>query len=271
MTRRYALAVALVTAQVGLVAACGGGGSSDRPISTVTPTRSAAASPPAVSLPTPTATRATVVPPSRTQRPPASQPAVVTVPPTQTTTPPAPAATPATQAASSEESTPWGWIIAGIAIVLAVAAVIALVVHRRRQQHWLRWRQETRGAIEGARLVQQLLPGSGLNITDPDHWTSVRERVEQAATALDAAVGTAPRPEAADAARAGAQSLRNVAFALESARLLQGAAPPPSPEQLAEADTTTRARQADLDGALSRLESLAPPPNAQPGEPQPPQ
>jgi len=150
-----------------------------------------------------------------------------------------------------------------------VAGVIALVVHRRRQQRWERWRQETRGAIEGARLVQQLLPASGLSISDPDHWTSVRERVEQAATALDAAVGTAPRPEAADAARAGAQSLRNVAFALESARLLQGAAPPPSPEQLAEADTTTRARQADLDGALSRLESLAPPPNAQPGEPPP--
>jgi hypothetical protein len=73
---------------------------------------------------------------------------------------------------------------------------------------------------------------------------------------LEVAAGQAPKPELAAATTQTATALRNATFALESARLMEDGTPPPTAEQLAEADTTTRLRRSELDAALERLQSL---------------
>jgi hypothetical protein len=107
-----------------------------------------------------------------------------------------------------------------------------------------------------------MLPRRGREITDVAHWEAVRVAAEQAARELQVAAGTAPTQDAAGQARAAGDALAGLTFALESARLLQAAQPPPSADQLAEADRATEARQVDLDAALTHLDVLIGPPAA---------
>jgi len=88
----------------------------------------------------------------------------------------------------------------------------------------------------------------------------VHERVETAAQSLDQSAGRAPTPEGAQASRTAADKLRGLWFALESDRLLREGTTPPTPEQLAQADTVTRARGSELDTALADLERIVRPP-----------
>jgi len=151
-----------------------------------------------------------------------------------------------------------------------VVAVIVLAVRRRnRNKAEQAWRHGTGGPLDEARLARELLPASGSDIPDAAHWQSVRERVEQAALTLEQAGAGAPSVAGATASRSAAEALRGLVFALEADRLLRDGTQAPSPDQLAQADATCRARTADLDGALDRLDRLvhprpeggAPPPN----------
>ena len=190
---------------------------------------------------------------------------------TTTTTPTTTTTTPATTTSSSTTTTtvpsssssgsfPWGWLVLALVLVGAVIAVIAVFVTRRnRLQADRAWRHATVGALDGARLARDLLPGSGSDIPDPARWQEVRDRVDQAAASLEAAAAAAPAPEGADAARATSRALRNLVFALEADRLLRDGTRVPTPDQLAQADATSRARRAELDAGLSRLDRLVHP------------
>jgi hypothetical protein len=163
----------------------------------------------------------------------------------------------------SSSSTPWGWIIAGIAIAAAIIALIVWLVSRnRRKRALVAWRSGTESALDSAHLARTLLPAAGQDVPDAAHWQAVHERVEAAAVSLDQASTSAPTPEGAVAAHTAADKLRGLWFALESDRLLREGATPPTPEQLAQADTVTRARGSELDAALADLDRVVRPPQA---------
>jgi hypothetical protein len=130
---------------------------------------------------------------------------------------------------------------------------------RNRRRSRERWRNETANALDATHLAMNLLPTSGVNIPDIVHWQSVRDRVEQAARSLDHSAAIAPDDEGRDAARRAAEALRGLVFALEADRLLRDGAQPPTPEQLADADLTTRTRRTELQVALRRLEQMVRP------------
>src|SRR3954451_1057983 len=283
---RRALRVALVLAfaVVPSSAACSGSGSSALPERTSSPLRSETLSPPATSTrsgftrpptsePPEVSTSKPAVVPTRSKAPPvaiAPTGATVTTAAPVTSTPapePAVAATEAA-AATDDDSTPWGWILLAVGVAGAIIA-IAMLVHRRTQRRRLEaWRQQTRGAVDAAFVARDLLPAHGRDITDLQHWESVRATADQAAAGLQAATGSAPAPDAAAAANAAAEALSGSTFALESSRLVQAAQPPPSAAQLAEADALVQTRQTVLDTALARLRAFVSPP-APGGEPLP--
>jgi hypothetical protein len=243
-------------------------GGQEGPITTVTdaPTTAAptTASPPTTGVAAPTtAAPTTAAPPTAaptTSAPTTAAPttsAPTTAAPTTTTVAPA--------APKSSSSTPWGWIIAGIAIAAAVIGLIVwLVTRRNRTKALAAWRHDTESSLDSAHLARTLLPAAGQDVPDPAHWQAVHERVEQAAQSLDQSGTRAPTPEGAVAARTAADKLRGLWFALESDRLLREGAQPPTPEQLAQADTVTRARGSELDAALADLDRVVRPPQAGP-------
>jgi hypothetical protein len=191
-------------------------------------------------------------------------PAVTTTTPAVTTTTPAvttttPATTTTTPAAVTTSSTPWGWIVAGIALLVALIFLVLLLRRRNQERALDAWRHETEGAVDAARVVQGLLPLSGQDISDSVHWQSTREQVEQAAALLDQSSTRAPTHEAASSARRTAGAMRELAFALESGRLLRESTSPPTAEQLVESDAATRARTANLEVALASLEVVVHP------------
>ena len=135
-----------------------------------------------------------------------------------------------------------------------------LVSRRNRKRALLAWRSGAESALDSARLARTLLPAAGQELPDPAHWQAVHERVEAAAQSLDQSATRAPTPEGGAAARTAADKLRGLWFALESDRLLREGTPPPTPEQLAQADTVTRARSAEVDAALTQLDHIVRPP-----------
>jgi hypothetical protein len=143
---------------------------------------------------------------------------------------------------------------------LVVAGIITGILLYARRRRWVAWRQGIRPAVAAAHVSRDLLPAHGRDITDVARWESVRAGAEHAAADLDAAATRAPGGDAASAARSTAQALTGVTFALEAARLMQATQPPPTAGQLAEADATARARQAELDAALARLDAVVGPP-----------
>jgi hypothetical protein len=143
-----------------------------------------------------------------------------------------------------------------VLLTAIVGATIMLLVRRRQRQLRI-WRQQTRSTVEAAHLAQGLLPASGQDIVDVEHWDSVRQQVEQAAGSLDHAAAGAPNQEAGRTTQNAAQALRDMVFALDSARLMRDASTDSGETQLADAEITTRTRKADLDRALERLDAIA--------------
>lgn len=142
-------------------------------------------------------------------------------------------------------------------LLTAIVGATVMLLVRRRQRQLRIWRQQTRSTVEAAHLAQGLLPASGQDIVDVEHWDSVRQQVEQAARSLDHAAAVAPNQDAARTTETAAQALRDMVFALDSARLMRDASTESSETQLADAELTTRTRQADLDLALERLDAIA--------------
>ncbi len=205
---------------------------------------------------TTTAPTTTTTAPATTTTGPATT--TTTAPATTTTRPSTPSTTTTTTTTTS--SSTWWWLALALVLVAILLTLIVIGVRRRGQkQAEAAWRGDTVGALDGARLARELLPSSGSAIADAAHWQSVRERVEQAAQSLDRAGAVAPSPEGASSARGTAEALRGLVFALEADRLLRDGVQAPSPEQLGQADAACRARAADLDAALGRLDRLVNP------------
>ena len=242
-------------------------GGSEGPITTVTdaPTTGVAAPPtaaPTTAAPT-TAAPTTAAPTTAapTTAAPTTAAPTTAAPTTEAPTTAAPTTTVAPAAPKSSSSTPWGWIIAGIAIAAAIIGLIVWLVSRRnRKRALVAWRSGAESALDSANLARTLLPAAGQDVPDSAHWQAVHERVETAAQSLDQSAGRAPTPEGAQASRTAADKLRGLWFALESDRLLREGTTPPTPEQLAQADTVTRARGSELDTALADLERIVRPP-----------
>jgi len=155
---------------------------------------------------------------------------------------------------SADDDTPWGWIVAAIVVFIAIVAAIVMAVRRhQRAKHVQEWRAETAGAVDAAYLARDLLPTSGADIHDDAQWQTIRESASQAAAELDTSGMSAPERSLAAAAHAAARSLRGLLFALDSAHLLSGASPPPSADQLAQADAVVQRARTELDAALLQL------------------
>jgi hypothetical protein len=210
-------------------------------------------------LPTTTLPVATSAAPPTT-----STPSTTSAPSTSTstsTTTPSSTTTKAPAATSSSSSVPWGWIVAGVLIAAALIIIAIVLIQRNNRIRALQaWRQHSESALDAAHLAANLLPRSGQDVPDLAHWQDVRERVEQAAQALERSSATSPTEEGALAATTAAETLRGLFFALDSDRLLRDGAVAPTTEQLVQADAVTRARRTDLDNALARLELLIRPP-----------
>ena len=187
----------------------------------------------------------------------ADPPATTTVAPSTTTTTVAPTTT--TTVAPTQHvtgsSTAWGWIIGAILLVVAIIAVVlALISARNRRRAEQEWQPIASAAMSEALLARDAVLAESVVPDDPSRLLAVRRQVDGATETLQRAVETAPDDVARRAATATADALRGLAFAIESERLLHDRTVAPTGEQLAQADEARRARSADLESALSRLD-----------------
>jgi hypothetical protein len=154
---------------------------------------------------------------------PSEPPVTVTTVATQTTLIPVPTTTATTaEPESSTDSTPWGWI--ALALALLAAAVLGLVLWRRRH---------TKAASWGRRL-DDLSRRSLLALDDVVAQGSlVTGGVQTLADEARSLESTAPDDQSSSAAAALRVRLDDLAAALEADRKLKLGSTPPSEEQLA--------------------------------------
>ena len=201
-----------------------------------------------------------------------------TLPPTTTTSPCRPRPPPPTPTTSSTTTTthpstttttcrprhvlvdPVGPDRPVVVLVLAIVAVILLYVSRNKKAAAAAWRRRALPALSDARLAREALLSPSAVADDAELRGAVAVQVERAATALDHAGSTAPDPSAGGSATTAAGALRGLAFAIEADRLLRNGAAAPTGVQLAQADQARRDRDAELQGALARLQSHVAPP-----------
>jgi hypothetical protein len=253
------------------LAACGGGSNSALSTRTAaTATRSTAT--PTLSEPTrtrtvalPTATDATTTETTTTAvttttttavtttapGPTTTRPAIIVTTETQSTTVPVPVVPTTTTepaSASSSSGTPWGWIILGI--VLAVALVTGIVVWRRTRAGAARW------SAQAADLNQRALRALDDVLA---HGSLVTGQVQALASEAQSLEARAPD----DRSRAGATQVRtrldDLAATLESDRNLRLGSPPPSEEQLAYSTALIRRQAEQLEAVLRPPTTGGPP------------
>jgi len=181
---------------------------------------------------------------------------------TSTTTTTHPTTTTTTVPVTTTSSkTPWGLIAVIVVLVLLIGLVIVLMVSRNRKAARPAWRRRTLPALSDARLAREALLSPTAVSDDAELRGAVAVQVEKASTALERAGSTAPDPAAGGSATTAAGSLRGLAFAIEADRLLRHGAGAPTGVQLAQADQARRDRDAELEGALSRLHAHVAPPD----------
>jgi hypothetical protein len=204
----------------------------------------------------PTTLAPTTLAPTTSEAPTTAEPATTTEPaPTTTITVAPPAST------SSGSSTPWGWIIAILAVV-AVALIVVLVLMRRSSNRTkAEWKNAAASALRDADLTRDMLadearPGEA---EDPRRVAAVRDAVERVASQFDRLATTAPNDETRQNSIALAASLRGYFFAMESEQMLHDAPTTPTADQLATADATKRARAAELGAAVAAIRAYVAP------------
>ncbi len=175
-----------------------------------------------------------------------------TTAPTTTTTVPA--------GATKPTKVPWGLIVVIVVVLLLIALVIALMVSRNRKSALDAWRRRARPALSDAHLAREALLSPSATSDDAELRSAVAVQAEKAAGALEQAATSAPDPAAGGSATTAAGALRGLAFAIEADRLLRNGAAAPTGAQLAEADQARRDRDAELQGALARLQAHVTPP-----------
>jgi hypothetical protein len=172
---------------------------------------------------------------------------------TTTTTEPTTSTTVPATATSSK--TPWGLIALVVVLVLAIVGLILLYLARSRKAAADAWRRRALPAISDARLARESLQSPSAVSSDHELRSAVGVQVDRASNALEHAATTAPDPAAGGSATTAAGALRGLAFAIEADRLLRQGAGAPTGIQLAEADQARRDRDAELQGALARLQA----------------
>jgi hypothetical protein len=274
---RLWFAVGLI-ALAGTVAACGGGGNATRrpetspsataPAvtlpSTSTSPASGAVSPPVTTTPTVTTeVPSTTTEPSTTEPETTSPTTESTTEPTVATTTEAPPAgvTPTSvephrsttiTAQSNTDSTPLGWIVAGLVVLLLVVLAVVLIFRSRsRRRAGESWSREAQPILAQATMVRDRLAGAQQR--DPAERAAINEQLESVTSSLTRIANSAPTDEAAAAANVLGENLRGFSFAQEASDLLRSGPVPPSGEQLARADQASRTQLAQLDAALDGL------------------
>ena len=173
--------------------------------------------------------------------------------PTTTTTQP-----PATKTTTT---TPWALIAVIVVLVALIGLVLLLMAGRKRKSALDAWRRRTLPALSDAKLAREALLSPTAVADDAELRGAVVVQVERASVALEQAAVSAPDPAAAGSATTAAGSLRGLAFAVEADRLLRHGAGAPTGVQLAQADEARRDRDAELQGALARLQAHVVPPD----------
>jgi len=183
--------------------------------------------------------------------------ASTTVPPTTTTTSTSTTTVPASTPSTSSSSTPWGWIIAALAVVAVILVVVLAFMRRAAVNAKHSWRHAAASALRDGDLTRDMLEGEARpgEREDPARRNTVRDNVERVAAHFDQLAADAPDDNTRRNAASVAESLRGYFFALEAENLLRDAPIPPTADQLATADATRRQRAGDLDSALGAIRS----------------
>jgi hypothetical protein len=157
---------------------------------------------------------------------------------------------------SSDSGFPWGWVLAGVGVVVVVVGGVLLARQRGRQRKADAWRAATAPALDRALVTRDLLL-NGDDLRDPAARRALQQQVQECAGRLETLSASAPTPDDGRAAAATGDALRGLYFALEAQQLLhEGGAP--TAEQLQRADRTRLDQEQALDQALARLESRVP-------------
>ena len=204
----------------------------------------------------PTTTTTTTTPPSTTTS--TTQEATTTTTHESTTTTTHPTTT-TTKATAASSSTPWGWIILAVALVLAVVLVAVLIARSKRQGREADWQRSVRPALTAAELARDLVLSQTEN-DDVQRRASVGVQVDEAVEGLERAAESAPDDLSRSMATRSAESLRGLAFAVEADHLMRSGGEHPSGEQLAAADAARRNRSAELEANLLELRAAVTPP-----------
>jgi hypothetical protein len=201
---------------------------------------------------TSSSTTTTTAPPTTT---------TTTRPTTTTTTRPAATTTTTVPATTTASKTPWGLIAVIVVLVLLIGLVVWMMVSRNRKSALDAWRRRTLPAVSDARLAREALLSPTAVSDDAELRGAVAVQVEKASVALERAGTSAPDPAGGGSATTAAGALRGLAFAIEADRLLRHGSGAPTGVQLAQADQARRDRDAELQGALSRLQNHVVPPD----------
>jgi hypothetical protein len=199
----------------------------------------------------PTTTTTTTAPPTTTTT---STPATTSTTTHHTTTSTTHPTTTTTTAKSSSSTSPWGWVLLGVVILVAIGLVIYLISRNRRQGRLTDWRRLVTPAITAAELARDLVQ-SQAPTDDAERRASVNVQVDAAVTSLERAAASAPDEELASLCTRTAESLRGLAFAVEADHLMRSGGEHPTGAQLASADAARRSRAAELQTALGELKA----------------
>ena len=206
-------------------------------------------------------TTTTVVPTTTTSSTTTSTtPPTTTTSTTSTTTTTPTTTTTTAPGTTSTGTTPWGLIALVVVLVLLIALVVFVMVARNRKSALAAWRRRALPAMSDARLAREALLSPSAVSDDAELRGAVAVQVDRASTALERVGSTSPDPAAGGSATTAAGALRGLAFAIEADRLLRHGAAAPTGVQLAQADEARRDRDAELGGALSRLQAHVTPP-----------
>jgi hypothetical protein len=180
---------------------------------------------------------------------------------TTSTTTTAPTTTTSVPTTTTSSTSPWWWVLLAVLLALAVLLVVLLARRRSSSRAMGGWRREVAPAVEQARLARSMLQAGTVDVHS-EQWQSVRNRTEDAARSLERAAAHAPSDDGRLRSRRTAEALRGLAFAVEANALVRNERPPPTGEQLLEADAAIRSRAADLDASLRNLDALVEPEGA---------
>ena len=161
-------------------------------------------------------------------------------------------------ATTTSSSTPWGWILLAVVIVLAAILVALLIARTRRQGRVVGWERSVRPAVTAAELARELVLSQS-DADDDQRRATVAAQVDEAVDGLERAAGSAPDETHRVLSTRGAESLRGLAFAVEADHLMRSGGATPTGEQLASADSARRNRSAELDAALEDLKAAIAP------------